>query len=63
MVGPGTGIAPFVSFLEFRETYDKSDNLVFFGACFKNKEFYFKEYFEKLTKDEKLTLYTAFSRD
>ncbi|XP_039288461.1 NADPH-dependent diflavin oxidoreductase 1 isoform X2 [Nilaparvata lugens] len=66
MVGPGTGIAPFRSFISEGITSGKAyENLyhLFFGCRNRNKDFHFKDELEKLSSDKKLSLYTAFSRD
>ncbi|XKL63323.1 hypothetical protein PGB90_005687 [Kerria lacca] len=64
MIGPGTGIAPFRSYVH--EIFCKSDSKklhVVFGCRNKNADFYFKEEWLNLQKKEKIQLYTAFSRD
>jgi methionine synthase reductase len=55
MIGPGTGVAPFISYLEYREKlYEKSDkksmpiSILFFGSCYKEKEFYYENYLNQL---------------
>lgn len=52
MVGPGTGIAPFMSYIENRnktwnnnnKNIEKTNTILFFGSCYEKKEYYFKEY-------------------
>jgi sulfite reductase (NADPH) flavoprotein alpha-component len=65
MVGPGTGIAPFRSFLEYRQTLGhRGDNWLFFGEQRSVSDYLYKEQFEGMAKDGFLTrLDTAFSRD
>jgi sulfite reductase alpha subunit-like flavoprotein len=54
MIGPGTGISTFIGYIEYRKTlWDKSENvdssktILFFGSCYKDKEFYCKELLEE----------------
>jgi sulfite reductase alpha subunit-like flavoprotein len=59
MVGPGTGVAPFRSYIN--DIRQPLDNLVLFFGC-RNREgdFHFKDEWDS-KKD--LKLFTAFSRD
>lgn len=65
MVGPGTGIAPFRSFLN--ERYSKGDtgkNWLFFGNPTAQHDFLYQQEIESFVKNGCLTkLSTAFSRD
>ena len=64
MIGPGTGIAPFRSFLQerlFRQA--KGKNWLFFGDRYRNSDFYYGDFFNELEKKKFLRLDTAFSRD
>ena len=76
LVGPGTGIAPFRSFLEDRQQQRKQaaaqsqgqaphgDVQLFFGCRNQAADFYFAEQWETMLSDGTLTgLHTAFSRD
>jgi sulfite reductase (NADPH) flavoprotein alpha-component len=65
MVGPGTGIAPFIAFLQERQaTAAKGNNWLFFGEQHAATDFYYSEQLETLQKQGILTrLDTAFSRD
>jgi sulfite reductase (NADPH) flavoprotein alpha-component len=65
MIGPGTGIAPFRSFLEHRQVNGhKGDNWLFFGEQRSVSDYLYKEQFLGMEKDGFLTrLHTAFSRD
>ena len=59
MVGPGTGVAPFRSFV--LETADeKRETLLYFGCRNKNADFFFETDFARVPN---LDLDTAFSRD
>ncbi|WP_263381752.1 diflavin oxidoreductase [Granulicella arctica] len=65
MIGPGTGIAPFRSFLEEREALgEKGDNWLFFGEQREQLDFLYKEQLQTMHKNGVLKqLDTAFSRD
>jgi len=65
MVGPGTGIAPFRSFLSERKAAgDKGKNWLFFGDQKKDRDFLYEEEIESMRAAGMLhNLSTAFSRD
>lgn len=65
MVGPGTGIAPFIAFLQERQaTAAQGKNWLFFGEQHAATDFYYREELERLQQTGVLTrLDTAFSRD
>jgi sulfite reductase (NADPH) flavoprotein alpha-component len=65
MVGPGTGVAPFRSFLQHRQSHGhKGDNWLFFGEQRSASDFLYKDEFAAMQADGTLTrLDTAFSRD
>jgi sulfite reductase (NADPH) flavoprotein alpha-component len=65
MIGPGTGVAPFRSFLEERQaTGQRGDNWLFFGEQREQLDYLYKDQFEAMRADGFLThLDTAFSRD
>ena len=64
MVGPGTGLAPFIGFLQERVLQENAGpNWLFFGDWNKEYDFFFQDYLEKLESENKLKLSTAFSRD
>ncbi|MCQ9181817.1 molybdopterin-dependent oxidoreductase [Streptomyces sp. IBSBF 2953] len=65
MVGPGTGVAPFVGFLqERRERGHRGPNWLFFGEQRRATDFYYEEELSALLAEGALTrLDTAFSRD
>jgi sulfite reductase (NADPH) flavoprotein alpha-component len=65
MVGPGTGIAPFRSFIQERSKMMGSGrSWLFFGAQHSQTDFLYKEELEKHQEEGVLTkLTTAFSRD
>jgi sulfite reductase (NADPH) flavoprotein alpha-component len=65
MVGPGTGIAPFRSFIEERAvTKAPGKSWLFFGDQHASSDFLYQDELEKYQKDGVLTrLETAFSRD
>ncbi|XP_066532662.1 methionine synthase reductase [Hoplias malabaricus] len=71
MVGPGTGVAPFIGFLQQREKEreEKKDTAfgetwLFFGCRHKDKDFIFREELEKFVENGTLNhLKVSFSRD
>lgn len=65
MVGPGTGIAPFIAFLQERQARGgKGKNWLFFGDQRRALDFLYKEQLVKWQATGLLTnLDTAFSRD
>ncbi len=65
MIGPGTGIAPFRSFLhERRALGQKGSNWLFFGERSASADFLYREELEGMLADGHLArLDTAFSRD
>ncbi|WP_419587081.1 molybdopterin-dependent oxidoreductase [Streptomyces sp. Qhu-G9] len=65
MVGPGTGVAPFVGFLEERRALGhRAPNWLFFGEQHRATDFYYEDELTGFVDDGTLTrLDTAFSRD
>ncbi|MGW0609421.1 molybdopterin-dependent oxidoreductase [Streptomyces sp. NPDC002788] len=65
MVGPGTGVAPFVGFLEERRALGhRAPNWLFFGEQHRTTDFYYEDELTALLDEGTLTrLDTAFSRD
>ncbi|MFD4901789.1 molybdopterin-dependent oxidoreductase [Streptomyces sp. NPDC058411] len=65
MVGPGTGVAPFVGFLDERRALGhRAANWLFFGEQRRATDFYYRDELDTLRRDGTLTrLDTAFSRD
>ncbi|MCW0216414.1 MAG: molybdopterin oxidoreductase, partial [Pseudonocardia sp.] len=65
MVGPGTGIAPFLGFLEERRARGhEGRNWLFFGEQRRETDFYYRDELDDLQRDGTLTrLDVAFSRD
>lgn len=65
MVGPGTGVAPFRSFLHERRALGATGrNWLFFGERSASTDFLYREELEDMVQDGHLTrLDTAFSRD
>jgi hypothetical protein len=65
MVGPGTGIAPFIAFLqERRATAAGGKNWLFFGEQHEATDFYYREELAEMLESGLLhRLDTAFSRD
>ncbi|XP_035692088.1 NADPH oxidoreductase A-like [Branchiostoma floridae] len=64
MIGPGTGIAPFMAFIQERvATGASGDNILYFGCRHRSKDFLYKSELESWTKNRSLRLRVAFSRD
>ncbi|MEU4028387.1 bifunctional nitrate reductase/sulfite reductase flavoprotein subunit alpha [Streptomyces anulatus] len=65
MVGPGTGVAPFLGFLEERRALGHpGPNWLFFGEQHRATDFYYRDELDALSRAGTLTrLDTAFSRD
>ncbi|MFF4043931.1 molybdopterin-dependent oxidoreductase [Streptomyces sp. NPDC001816] len=65
MIGPGTGIAPFIGFLEERRARaHRAPNWLFFGEQHRATDFYYEEELAAHLAEGTLTrLDTAFSRD
>ncbi|QFR00882.1 molybdopterin-dependent oxidoreductase [Streptomyces phaeolivaceus] len=65
MVGPGTGVAPFVGFLDERRALGhRAPNWLFFGEQHQASDFYYEEELTALQEAGTLSrLDTAFSRD
>ncbi|GGU97996.1 bifunctional reductase [Streptomyces filipinensis] len=65
MVGPGTGVAPFIGFLEERRARGhRAPNWLFFGEQHRATDFYHEEELTGFLAERTLTrLDTAFSRD
>jgi sulfite reductase (NADPH) flavoprotein alpha-component len=64
MIGPGTGLAPFRSFLQQRAFVDpSSQNWLFFGERNQSLDFYYEDELKTLEEQKTLKLSLAFSRD
>ncbi|XP_064597948.1 LOW QUALITY PROTEIN: methionine synthase reductase-like [Liolophura sinensis] len=71
MIGPGTGVAPFVGYLQHREfllkettTESVGDTWLFYGCRHKDRDFLFREELERLREVRVLSeLCVSFSRD
>ncbi|KAI0562485.1 Oxidoreductase [Gracilaria domingensis] len=64
MVGPGTGVALFVAFLEERVARNASGhNWLFFVCRHQSQDFLYKQKLYNFADAGYLTLYIAFSRD
>ena len=70
MVGPGTGIVPFIGFIEERqfiqkqtsEATFKGETFLFFGCRRPNSDFIYKETLISSTPNPIANLFVAFSR-
>jgi sulfite reductase (NADPH) flavoprotein alpha-component len=64
MIGPGTGLAAFLGFIQERILFRKcKNNILFTGDRHKDHDYYFEEELKGYEKEGFLKLFTAFSRD
>jgi sulfite reductase (NADPH) flavoprotein alpha-component len=64
MIGPGTGIAPFVAFIDERMLSSAAGrNVLYFGCRHSDQDFLYRDKLEDLASCGKIELETAFSRD
>lgn len=64
MIGPGTGIAPFIAFVEEREEKGSTgENWLFFGCRYEKQDFLYADELRNLANRGFIKLFTAFSRD
>ncbi|KAF2899391.1 hypothetical protein ILUMI_06786 [Ignelater luminosus] len=70
MIGPGTGVAPFVGFLQHRYLLNKEKNIkfgcswLFYGCRYSKRDFLYKKEMEEYLQMGTLTrLFTCFSRE
>ncbi|XP_048772680.2 NADPH-dependent diflavin oxidoreductase 1-like [Ostrea edulis] len=63
LIGPGTGVAPFRSFIQERSKSKTRKNVLFFGCRNHDKDFLCKEEWNEAVRNGCLELHTAFSRD
>jgi len=64
MVGPGTGVAPYLGFMQERQARQATGlNWLFFGEWHRASEFLYADYWETFISKGSLRLSTAFSRD
>ena len=64
MIGAGTGIAPFIGFLQQRiADHSAGSNTLFFGEVHQACSFLYQDFLEACAAQQNLTLFTAFSRD
>jgi sulfite reductase (NADPH) flavoprotein alpha-component len=64
MIGAGTGIAPYRGFMQERLHRDASGkNWLFFGERHQKHDYFYEEFWEGLSSQNKLRLTLAFSRD
>ncbi|KAI9486679.1 MAG: hypothetical protein EXX96DRAFT_550063 [Benjaminiella poitrasii] len=63
-IGPGTGVAPMRSFLEERiDVEHAKQNVLLFGCRYSDKDYHYREKWEKYKSEGHLEVLTAFSRD
>lgn len=64
MVSPGTGVAPMKSLIEHTAISDApQDMYLFYGCRYKDSDYLFAELWDRLSKENKLSIYPSFSRE
>lgn len=66
MIGPGTGVAPFRSYIHSRisnQTASSSVLYLFYGCRNEQADYYFHEEWAEAMRQDQLSVFTAFSRD
>eukprot|EP00189_Rhodosorus_marinus_P010389 CAMPEP_0184741530 /NCGR_PEP_ID=MMETSP0315-20130426/4561_1 /TAXON_ID=101924 /ORGANISM="Rhodosorus marinus, Strain UTEX LB 2760" /LENGTH=605 /DNA_ID=CAMNT_0027211881 /DNA_START=259 /DNA_END=2076 /DNA_ORIENTATION=+ len=64
MIGAGTGVAPYIAFLQDREIRRATgESVLFFGCRHEDKDFLYKNELQGWAEEGIVELYTAFSRD
>lgn len=64
MIGPGTGVAPFLAFIEEREAANATgENWLFFGCRYENQDFLYADDLQAFAEKGIIKLFVAFSRD
>lgn len=64
MVSPGTGVAPMKSLIEHTAILDApQDMYLFYGCRYKDSDYLFAELWDRLSKENKLSIYPSFSRE
>ncbi|CAH4035330.1 unnamed protein product [Pieris brassicae] len=66
LIGPGTGLAPFRNLIQERVALNIADKNIlhlFFGCRYKDGDFHCRDELQMWQKNDKISLYCAFSRD
>ncbi|KAA3673076.1 uncharacterized protein DEA37_0005861 [Paragonimus westermani] len=65
LIAPGTGVAPFRSFLWYQHQLlnGQGNNVLFFGCRYSTKDYYFQKEWSQLESAGQLHILTAFSRE
>ncbi|XP_077261146.1 NADPH-dependent diflavin oxidoreductase 1 isoform X2 [Temnothorax americanus] len=65
LIGPGTGVAPFRSLLfeRAKKEEDLKECILFFGCRNEDKDYHCRQDFERLSRENNLKVFCAFSRD
>lgn len=64
MIGPGTGVAPYRAFMQERiARRSKAKHWLFFGERNRVHDYYYQDYWEKISQNPSFRINAAFSRD
>ncbi|CAG8457692.1 10979_t:CDS:10 [Ambispora gerdemannii] len=63
LIGPGTGVAVMRAFIQERILQGATENYLFFGCRYREKDYFYKSEWEEYIDAQQLKIFTAFSRD
>ncbi|CAG8622894.1 15475_t:CDS:2, partial [Dentiscutata heterogama] len=63
LIGPGTGVSVMRAFLEERIYEGATENYLFFGCRYQDKDYYYKDQWKQYVDEGQLKVFVAFSRD
>ncbi|CAG8477492.1 9333_t:CDS:10 [Paraglomus occultum] len=63
LIGPGTGVSVMKAFIEDRIQVGATENYLFFGCRYHDKDYYYKNEWDTYVREGQLTVFVACSRD
>ncbi|CAG8478919.1 6116_t:CDS:10 [Acaulospora colombiana] len=63
LIGPGTGVSVMRAFVQQRVSEGATENYLFFGCRNRDKDYYYKDEWERYAREGQLKVFAAFSRD
>ncbi|CAG8650834.1 9689_t:CDS:10, partial [Ambispora leptoticha] len=63
LIGPGTGVAIMRAFIQERVLQGATENYLFFGCRYREKDYFYKSEWEDYINAQQLKIFIAFSRD